>query len=101
MTSAPTSSIAETYLPNNPYNLSHFVTKENTELIKSLSSEKAFDTAYQIKQFYKWQAYMNKEAYIIPRQFQYDTYTFSKKLTNVSLETKRDTTFWEDIAFTK
>ncbi len=101
VSSAPTSSLAETYLPNNPYNLSHFVTKENTKLIKSLSSKEAFNTDYQIKQFYKWQAYMNKEAYIIPRQFQYDTYTFSKKLTNVTLDTKKGATLWEDIAFTK
>ncbi|WP_304651890.1 ABC transporter substrate-binding protein [uncultured Ligilactobacillus sp.] len=101
VTSAPTSSIAETYLPNNPYNLSHFVTKENTELIKSLSSKEAFNTDYQIKQFYKWQAYMNREAYIIPRQFEYDTYTFSKKLTNVSLNNKNGYHLWENIAFTK
>ena len=97
----PTTSIAGTYLPNNPYNLSHFVTKENTELIKSLSSKEAFNTNYQIKQFYKWQAYMNQEAYIVPLRFRYETKVFSKKLTNVSLGTAKSDTLWEDIAFTE
>lgn len=101
VTSVPTTSIAGTYLPNNPYNLSHFVTKENTELIKSLSSKEAFNTNYQIKQFYKWQAYMNQEAYIVPLRFRYETKVFSKKLTNVSLGTAKSDTLWEDIAFTE
>ena len=64
VSSAPTSSLAETYLPNNPYNLSHFVTKENTKLIKSLSSKEAFNTDYQIKQFYKWQAYIDRKSVV-------------------------------------
>ena len=101
VTSAPTASIAGIYLPNNPYNLGHFVTKENTKLIESLSSKEAFNTDYQIKQFYKWQAYMNKEAYIVPRYFEYETYVFNKKLTNVSLDPTKSQTLWEDIAFTK
>lgn len=101
VTSAPTASIAGTYLPNNPYNLGHFVTKENTKLVESLSSKEAFNTDYQIKQFYKWQAYMNKEAYIVPRYFEYETYVFNKKLTNVSLDPTKSQTLWEDIAFTK
>ncbi|MDE6376692.1 MAG: oligopeptide ABC transporter substrate-binding protein [Ligilactobacillus sp.] len=101
VTNAPISSIAGTYSPNNPYNLGHFVTKENTELIKSLSSDKAFNSKYQLKQFYKWQEYMNQEAYIIPRYFRYNTYTFSKKLTNVSLDNKNGYHLWENIAFTK
>ncbi|WP_304651891.1 ABC transporter substrate-binding protein [uncultured Ligilactobacillus sp.] len=101
VTSAPISSVAMTYSQNNPYNLGHFVTKENTELLSSLSSKEAFNSKYQLKQFYKWQEYMNKEAYIVPRQFRYNTYTFSKKLTNVSLNAKNGYHLWENVAFTK
>ncbi len=88
-------------MPSDPYNFAHFVTKENTELIESLSSKKAFNDKYQLKQFYKWQEYMNKEAYIVPRQFRYSTYVFSKKLTNISLKPKESYNLWENIAFTK
>lgn len=97
----PTTSVAGNYMPSDPYNFAHFVTKENTELIESLSSKKAFNDKYQLKQFYKWQEYMNKEAYIVPRQFRYSTYVFSKKLTNISLKPKESYNLWENIAFTK
>lgn len=101
VTNAPTTSIAGNYLPNDPYNLGHFVTKENTALLKSLSSKEAFNEKYQLKQFYKWQEYMNKEAYIVPMNFRYNTFVFSKKLTNISLDTKKSYNLWENIAFTK
>lgn len=101
VTNAPTTSIAGNYLPNDPYNLGHFVTKENTELIRSLSSKEAFNKKYQLKQFHKWQDYMNKEAYIIPMDFRYNTFVSSKKLTNISLASKKGYNLWENIAFTK
>ena len=45
----PTTSVAGNYMPSDPYNFAHFVTKENTELIESLSSKKAFNDKYQLK----------------------------------------------------
>lgn len=101
VTNAPTTGVAGSYMPNDPYNLGHFVTKENTELIKSLSSKAAFNEKYQLKQFHKWQDYMNKEAYIVPMNFRYNTFVFSKKLANVSLDDKKSYNLWENIAFTK
>lgn len=101
VTNAPTTGVAGSYMPNDPYNLGHFVTKENTELIKSLSSKAAFNEKYQLKQFRKWQDYMNKEAYIVPMNFRYNTFVFSKKLANVSLDDKKSYNLWENIAFTK
>lgn len=49
------------------YNMGHFVTKKNTKLLNSLNNNKAWNQKYRIKQFKKWQVYMNKEAAYAPQ----------------------------------
>lgn len=99
--SEPVTSVTSMYLPDDKYNFSHFVTDENTKLIKSLRSDKAFDEKYLVKQFYKWQEYMNDEAYIVPRNYRYGTYTVSKKLKGVSFDHVKGYDMWSDVSFTK
>ena len=100
ITGAPTRE-ATSYTVSSPYNFAHFATKENTALIDSLSSEKAFDQDYQLKQFYKWQAYMNKEAYVVPRDFEYYTYPVSKKVKGYTLDPEKGYWVWSNVSLTK
>lgn len=91
-----------TYLPNSQYNFGHFATKENSELVYSFTkSDKAFNEKYLLKQFYKWQAYMNKEAYIVPMQNNYYTMPVAKNVTGVSLANNGDYYSWAKVGFVK
>lgn len=100
-TSSEPTDVATTYSASSAYNMGHFVTKENTELINSLSSKEAFDENYRREQFYKWQEYMNKEAYIVPVSFTHDTITVSKKVKGMTLDVTKSNDLWKDIALTK
>lgn len=99
-TSSEPTDVANTYTTSSAYNISHFTTKTNTELIDSLHSEKAFDENYRLNQFYKWQRYMNKEAYIIPLTFTRSTVTVSKNVKNMALDVKKSYDLWDNIALT-
>ncbi len=88
-------------LKTSAYNFGHFVTKENTELINSLSSEKAFDENYRRKQLYKWQEYMNKEAFIVPMTFTHSTISVSKDVKGMTLDVSDSDTLWSNVALTK
>ena len=89
------------YSASAPFNYGHFVTKENTDLLKSINSQKAFNEDYRKQQFYKWQKYMNEEAYVIPLNFDYQTVPVSKKVKNFTLDTEKSYTLWENVGLTK
>lgn len=69
-----------------PFNYSRFVTKENTDLLNDIDSQKAFNNSYRVKKFHQWQAYMDKEAYVVPVANSYNIYAINNKLTGYSLE---------------
>lgn len=69
-----------------PFNYSRFVTKENTDLLNDIDSQKAFNNSYRVKKFHQWQAYMDKEAYVVPVANSYSIYAINNKLTGYSLE---------------
>lgn len=52
-----------------PYNMGHFASKKNTQLLNSLNSNKAWNAKYRAQQFKKWQRYMNSQAAYGPEQF--------------------------------
>lgn len=93
---------AVSFLPNDPYNFGHFATKENSELIYSFTkSEKAFNEKYLLQQFYKWQEYMNKEAFIVPMQNTHTTLPVLKGVEGLTLAGGKGYYMWADVGFAK
>lgn len=89
------------YAATAPYNYSHFVTKENTQLLNEIISQKAFSESYRKEKFYEWQKYMNKEAYVIPLQEHYLVQPVSKKVKNYTLEVDKNYNLWGEVGLTK
>lgn len=89
------------YSAGAPFNFSHMNTKENTKLLASLNSDKAFNNEYRVKQFKKWQAYMNKEAYVVPLQYHYQPVPVSKKVKNFSLTPDSVKSNWAKVQVTE
>ncbi|WGN90211.1 ABC transporter substrate-binding protein [Ligilactobacillus faecis] len=93
---------AVSFLPNAPYNFGHFATKENTELIDSFTkSKKAFNEKYLLKQFYKWQEYMDQEAFIVPLQNTHTTLPVAKNVQGIDLEGGKGYYMWTEVGFAK
>lgn len=54
-----------------PFNMGHFVTKKNTELINKMNDSSAWNDETRTKTFKEWQAYMNDQAAVVPEEFNY------------------------------
>ena len=101
LSAEPSVAATAAYSPSSSFNRGHFVTKENTELLRSLNSQKAFDTKYRIAQMHKWQAYMHKEAYVVPLSYTYGLTVVGKNVKGVTLDPSKQLTYWENVCLTK
>lgn len=89
------------YSETSAMNDSRFVTKENNKLLNEIDSSKAFNHAYRVKAFHKWQQYMNDEAYIVPMTNSYSIKAVNSKLVNYSLKPAESNSIWYKVGFTK
>lgn len=78
-------SVNDLYGRGAQFNYSRYATKKNDELITAMDSQKSFNTKYRVKKFHEWQAYMNKEAYVVPVSNHYTVMAVNNKLTGYSL----------------
>lgn len=74
------------YGQNAPYNMGHFVSKENTKLLNNMNNSKAWNHKYRAKQFKDWQAYMNKEAAYAPGAFSLSWEPVNKRVKGYSVK---------------
>lgn len=84
-----------------PYNFTRFESAENTKMLKEMDSQKAFNHAYRVKVFHKWQAYMQKEAYVVPLTNNYSITAVNSKLVNYSLKPSRSGLVWYQVGYKK
>ncbi|MEE8857190.1 MAG: oligopeptide ABC transporter substrate-binding protein [Lactobacillus sp.] len=84
-----------------PFNFSRFATAENTKLLEEMNSEKSFNHAYRVKKFHEWQAYMQKEAYVVPMSNSYSITAVNSKLVNYSLKPSQSGLVWYKTGFKK
>ena len=97
----PSTAATAAYNPKSSFNHGHFVTKENTKLLKSLNSEKAFNPKYRIEQMHKWQEYMRKEAYVVPLSYSYDLTAVGKNVKGMTVDDSTQLTVWDNVCLTK
>lgn len=53
------------------FNMGHFVTKKNTELINKMNDSSAWNDTTRTKTFKDWQKYMNEQAAVVGGKFSY------------------------------
>lgn len=83
-----------------PFNMGHFVSKKNTELINSLNDQKAWDDSYRTQQFKKWQEYMNDQAAYVATDNSFDWNPVNKRVKGFSLSPANEGAFWENLSLT-
>lgn len=89
-------SVAMLYTPDSALNYGNFVTKENQALLASFNSPRAFKQSYRIKQLNKWQAYMKKEAFVVPMMNMYRLVIVSDHVSGMSLDAN-DYNIWGNV----
>ena len=70
------------YTPTAAFNYTRFESEKNTQLLKDIDSEKAFDKDYREKVFKEWQAYASDEAFVFPTLFRDALLPVSDRVTN-------------------
>lgn len=89
------------YSPAAPFNFAHFNTKENSDLLAAMNSQKAFDADYRKEQFNKWQEYMNEQAFVVPVQYHYSVVPVSTKVKGMTLSPATKDGSWYTVSLTK
>lgn len=81
-------------------NYSRFNTAENTKLINDIDSQKAFDHDYRVKALYKWQAYMNQQAYVVPLKNSWEIVAVNNRVIGYgmkAMQPKNSSWAWADV----
>lgn len=90
------------YTARSKFNYGHFVSKENSELIASLNSARAYNEKYRIDQMHKWQQYVKKEAYVVPIAYTYNLETISKRVKGMTISSNdKRYNAWDNVMLTK
>ena len=84
-----------------PFNYTRFVTKKNTQLLKDIDSQKAFNNKYRVQKFHEWQKYMFDEAYVVPTVNAYQIDAVNSKLTGYSLKPSDANSVWYKVGYAK
>lgn len=88
------------YSAGAPFNFSRMNTPEQTKLLADIDSEASFDHAHRVKAFYKWQAYMNKEAYVIPESNSWSLQAVNNRVKGYSFKVGGPNV-WANVSVTK
>lgn len=82
-----------------PYNMGHFVSKENTKLLNQMNDSASWNTKTRVNVFNKWQKYMNDQAAYVPDNFYLD-YTMVNSRVKGYDKSPANNEFWSDMSLT-
>ncbi|WDF83706.1 oligopeptide ABC transporter substrate-binding protein [Lacticaseibacillus pabuli] len=82
-----------------PYNMGHFVSKKNTQLMANMNNNKSWNLKYRKNQFYAWQKYMNQQAAYVPDNFSLNYTPVNKRVKGYSMA-PQDNQLWAELQLT-
>ncbi|MCF6161082.1 MAG: oligopeptide ABC transporter substrate-binding protein [Furfurilactobacillus sp.] len=88
------------YTADAPFNMGHFVSKENTDLINNINNQKAFKDSYRKTQFNKWQEYMNQQAAYVPESETLTWTPVNHRVKNFTYSPAHNNTAWAEYGVT-
>ncbi|MDE6376005.1 MAG: oligopeptide ABC transporter substrate-binding protein, partial [Ligilactobacillus sp.] len=72
-----------------------------TAHLHSRNSQRAINSTYRIAQMHKWQAYMRKEAYVVPLAYTYSLTAVGKNVKGMTVDSSKNLSMWDDVCLTK
>ncbi|HJE98192.1 MAG TPA: ABC transporter substrate-binding protein [Ligilactobacillus acidipiscis] len=83
-----------------PFNMGHFVSKKNTQLMNDMNNEKAWNDSYRKDKFKEWQEYMNDQAAYVASDNSYQWGPVNKRVKGYDVSPSHTTDFWKDLSLT-
>lgn len=90
---------ADLFGPDAQFNFGHFKDEKLTKIMENIDSEKSLNQTYRKQQFDAYQAYMNKQAYVIPTSYSKDYIPVNNRVKNFNFSYANNT-LWEDLSVT-
>ncbi|HJE46025.1 oligopeptide ABC transporter substrate-binding protein [Levilactobacillus namurensis] len=81
------------------FNMGHFVTKKNTELINKMNDSSAWNDTTRTKTFKDWQKYMNEQAAVVGGKFSYAWAPVNKRVKGFNVSPANNE-FYSNLTFT-
>ncbi|WP_367295932.1 oligopeptide ABC transporter substrate-binding protein [Levilactobacillus yonginensis] len=81
------------------FNFSHFVEAKNDKLISEMNNSKSWNDTYRTKIFKEWQEYMNEEAYVVPKAFNYTWAPVNHRVKGYDIS-NGNSEFWSNLSLT-
>ncbi|MCK8606779.1 ABC transporter substrate-binding protein [Apilactobacillus ozensis] len=81
------------------FNMAHFATKKNTQLLNDMNNDKAWNDSYRAKQFKDWQTYMQEQAAYIPTSMGLNWYPVNKRVKGYDIRPGNNE-FWSNLSLT-
>ena len=82
-----------------PFNMGHFVTKKNTELINKMNDSTSWNDTTRTKTFKEWQSYMNEQAAVVGNKFSYSWAPVNKRVKGFDVSPANDE-FYSNLTLT-
>ncbi|MFC6177722.1 oligopeptide ABC transporter substrate-binding protein [Companilactobacillus huachuanensis] len=82
-----------------PFNMGHFATAKNTELINKMNDASAWNDKTRTKTFKEWQEYMNSQAGVVGEQFNYAWQPVNNRVKGFDLS-PANTEFYSNLTLT-
>lgn len=80
-----------------PFNMGHFATKKNDQLMDEMNNDKAWNSKYRTDKFVEWQKYMNDEAGYIPENFSLNWTPVNKRVVNYTESNSTEKDLWANL----
>lgn len=81
------------------FNMGHFATDKNTELLNNMNNDKSWNDSYRAKQFKDWQTYMQNQAAYVPTSMSLSWTPVNKRVKGYDAR-PTDTEFWSNLSLT-
>ncbi|KRM96759.1 hypothetical protein FC19_GL000275 [Liquorilactobacillus aquaticus DSM 21051] len=82
-----------------PFNMGHFVSKKNTQLMNDMNSNKAWNNSYRVEKSKEWQAYVNDQAAYAPGSFSYQWSPVNHRVKGFNVSSANNE-FWSNLSLT-
>ncbi|KRN98915.1 oligopeptide ABC transporter substrate-binding protein [Companilactobacillus kimchiensis] len=83
-----------------PFNMGHFATAKNTQLINKMNDSSAWNDKSRTKTFKDWQEYMNSQAGVVGEQFSYAWQPVNNRVKGFNISPANDVDFYSNLTLT-
>ncbi|GLB46135.1 peptide ABC transporter substrate-binding protein [Philodulcilactobacillus myokoensis] len=87
------------YGENSGFNMGHFASQRNNELLNNMNNNQSWNNDYRVKQFKDWQTYFASQAAYVPNEMSMNWVPLNKRIKGYDLSPDNNQ-FWSNLSLT-